>query len=190
MTAFLSPTPLSAQASSRSSSHLGLHTCYSFQPKGLCLTSPGELILQVSAQWSLLFEVFPGPLVWVKSPCSMFSWNLKCSPYFHTTYYIKFQFSAFLTTLMYTPQRQGLCFVHAKSLLPSVVPVVGQELKTYLSNAWVYSVLDTVLVVKGEVGRGGIRERKYEVTWEHRTLHGRAGHCGRAIGRYVILGRV
>lgn len=33
--------------------------------------------------------------------------------------------------------------------------------------------LDTVLVVKGEACKGGIRERKYEVV-------GSAAHCGRA----------
>ena len=53
-----------------------------------------------------------------------------------------------------------------KSPLPSTVPAVGSELKT---SAWVHSVLDTVLVIKGEAGRGGISKRKYEVTWEHST---------------------
>lgn len=67
-----------------------------------------------------------------------------------------------------------------------MVPPVGSELKT---SARVHSVLDTVLVIKGEAGRGGISKRKYEVTWEHSTRkEGRS--LREASSGYAILGRV
>lgn len=50
-------------------------------------------------------EVFPDPLVCVKS-CCMLPWNPTLLP--HTTHHIELQFSVFLSALMRVPTREGI----------------------------------------------------------------------------------